>query len=64
MNFDYVASLSPDKSRAIYLAKQVDGTEVVVKLSLTYNAHAHPLLANHDLAPELIYDGTGASLWS
>ena len=31
---------------------------MVVKFSLTYNAHAHRLLAGHDLAPELICDGT------
>jgi hypothetical protein len=54
VNLDYIAPLSPDESRAIYLAKQADGREVVVKFSLTYNTRAHRLLAYHDLAPELI----------
>ncbi|KAM6489346.1 hypothetical protein JOM56_015247 [Amanita muscaria] len=58
VNLDYVVLLSPDDSRAIYLARQADGKEVVVKFSLTYNTRAHRLLADHGLAPELIYDGT------
>ena len=58
VNLDYVAPLSLDESRAVYLARQADGREVVVKFPLTYNIRAHRLLADHDLAPELIYDGT------
>ena len=58
MNLDYVVPLSLEESRAVYLAKQADGREVVVKFPLTYNTRAHRLLADHDLAPDLIYDGT------
>jgi hypothetical protein len=60
MNLNYVVPLSPDESMAVYLAKQVDGSlrEVVVKFPLTYNTRAHRLLADHGLAPEVIYDGT------
>ena len=33
---------------------------MVVKFALTYNTRAHRLLADHGLAPELIYDGTAS----
>jgi len=56
MNLDYVTLLS-DESRAVYLAK-VDNRHVVVKFVSTYSMRAHTLLAGHDLAPGIIYDGT------
>lgn len=58
MDIDYKEPISPDESKATYLAKQGDGKEVVVKFTPTYNARAHRLLADRGFAPELIYDGT------
>ena len=58
MDINYKEPISPDESKATYLAKQGDGKEVVVKFTPTYNARAHRLLADRGLAPELIYDGT------
>lgn len=45
-------------SSAVYLANVETDLEVVVKFALTYNVEAHCLLAKHDLAPKLLYDGT------
>jgi serine/threonine protein kinase len=53
--------LSGDVSKIIYEAIEGDGSDgrrIVVKFASTYNVSAHRLLAKHDLAPELIYDGT------
>ena len=58
VTFDYVAALSPDGSKAVYVAEQKGGKKVVVKFAQTYNTRAHRLLAQHGFAPELIYDGT------
>jgi serine/threonine protein kinase len=56
MKLEYVTPLS-DMSKAVYLAN-MDGTKVVVKFASKYNADAHRLLADNDLAPQLLYDGT------
>lgn len=55
MKLEYITP-PRDISKAVYLAN-VDGTKVIVKFALKYNAEAHCLLADNDLAPKLLYNG-------
>ena len=52
----YIAQLGPDnKSKAVFKGENSDGQLIVVKFTDRYNANGHRLLAEHGLAPQLLY---------
>jgi serine/threonine protein kinase len=57
IDFRYITQLKEDK--AIYLAQDDSGRELVVKFVKRYNAYAHRLLASPDFAPQLRYSCLG-----
>ena len=59
--FKYLSRLNPDSpSKLLYRARLDDdsGNPLIVKFVSRYNAEAHHLLAEHQLAPSLHYAGT------
>ena len=58
VKFRYVRPLKDDDTSCIvFLAQEEDGREIVVKFVEQYGVAAHMLLAEHNLAPELLYYG-------
>ncbi|KIY53437.1 hypothetical protein FISHEDRAFT_33306 [Fistulina hepatica ATCC 64428] len=59
----YIESLVPEEHhRLTFHAETLDDKQqVVVKFVYRYGIDAHRLLASHNLAPKLLYDGTAAS---
>ncbi|CUA78453.1 Sorting nexin-25 [Homo sapiens] [Rhizoctonia solani] len=60
VKFAYRKALCPgNPEKAIFLAEtDKDSKRIIVKFVQNYNAHAHELLAEKGLAPQLLYDGT------
>ena len=58
-SFVYEERIAEDYTgKYIYIAKNQSGQRLIVKFTSRYNATAHRLLAEHDLAPALYYSGT------
>jgi hypothetical protein len=53
VDFRYIRRLN--ESKAVYLAENASGHELIVKFVQRYNLPAHHLLASHNLAPHLHY---------
>jgi hypothetical protein len=59
IQFEYLAKLADESPhKAVFKAKTTSGQLIVVKFPQRYNALAHRLLADINLAPKLLYAGT------
>lgn len=57
IQFTYEGWLTEDKSKLLFKGRTDDGCEIVIKFTQRYNANAHHLCSEKNLAPKLFYVG-------